>query len=61
MQTVLLISPYESSCNEWEVIVFESEEECQKYIDNSDLTKEHYYASAEDLAEILRNLFEYSE
>lgn len=52
---ILLKSPYESGKHKWEAMVFDDESSLLNYkLFSADLTKEHYWLSANELAKILR-------
>lgn len=53
---ILLISPFESSTNEWEAVVLPSEAACDDEALRRDITKDHFMISAHQLANVLIDL-----
>ncbi len=54
---ILLISPYESSTNQWEAIVFATEAEAIQVAKQRDLTKEHYIAPVSSVVELFQQMW----
>lgn len=56
-QWLLLISPLESTTNNWEVLVFNSEEVARQEAAARDLTKTHYFLPVTELVSLLEKEF----
>jgi len=55
-QWLLLISPWESITDNWEVKLFNTEEELLDYKSRHDYTKEHYWMTAKDFSELCQKV-----
>ena len=53
-QWILFVSPFESSKDQWECVIFENEKSLNDYIYIHDLTKEWYATTTDEMVDIIR-------